>query len=543
MNDDKHNVYAKNAKGDVIYVSEVTSGRNGYYCLGCGQELQAVIAKTKNRIDYFRHDPKNVDRRLQCVYSDETYRHKLAKEILQRLRMLKVPTVYKYPPHGMNGLAIPLTDTKYIEADHVGIEVTFFEDVSGNIQRGMPGTTDDQFLVIRPDVVFFNKNNEPILFIEIVVSHSIKQDKIAKLKRLKIDTVQVTIPKDSPESIEDNFHTTTRVKWVYNYVQETTSYLSIAGSTPGGISQIDQLQRKFFEESAVCRSAEIGNLLRSIKRCLESKPYSDAITELREATSRAEQITISSQGEWDRLRESIRERVKSKLKSEFESVEEEERRVGQEEKQFERESNDLERRYYRKRDELIDKERELDRRIEEEVRSKSTGGIPVRTRFVENERAKAAIRTEFESTQREIEAGTRDEIESIRYGEERIGQLRLNGKSLSKRFEEIRRAAQARFDEIERKEEAEIRGIGESIRTIEEEERGLTNRFESIRRQSDHEAATRNGSGNSKLSGRIRELLQVRQLLLDYEKIFNALRRNRSAWQCFSQGTYKNWKE
>jgi hypothetical protein len=34
----------------------------------------------------FAHDPKDVDTKGKCTYSDETYRHKLAKEVFQVIK-------------------------------------------------------------------------------------------------------------------------------------------------------------------------------------------------------------------------------------------------------------------------------------------------------------------------------------------------------------------------------------------------------------------------------------------------------------------------
>lgn len=91
---EENNVYANNVKGKVIHISEACSGRKGYFCLGCERELQAIISKIENRISYVRHDLKAVKNQKKCTYSDETYRHKLAKEILQRIKKIKVPVVY-----------------------------------------------------------------------------------------------------------------------------------------------------------------------------------------------------------------------------------------------------------------------------------------------------------------------------------------------------------------------------------------------------------------------------------------------------------------
>ena len=64
----------------------------------------------------------------------------------------------------------------------------------------------EKFLLIQPDVAFFDKDETPILLIEIVATHKVDPEKIVKIKRLGIDTVQVKVPKDSPQEIENCFY-------------------------------------------------------------------------------------------------------------------------------------------------------------------------------------------------------------------------------------------------------------------------------------------------------------------------------------------------
>ncbi len=82
---DEGNVYASNVEDKIIHISEARSGKKGYFCLGCSREMQAVKSKIENYRSYFRHDPKGVEPNRKCTYSDETHRHKLAKDILQQI--------------------------------------------------------------------------------------------------------------------------------------------------------------------------------------------------------------------------------------------------------------------------------------------------------------------------------------------------------------------------------------------------------------------------------------------------------------------------
>ena len=173
MEDDHtKNVYALNVEDEIVYVEDVERGRKGYFCIGCKQQMQAVKPKVTNIRAYFRHDVKFTGSK-KCTYSDETYRHKLAKEVLQDYKRIKVPPLYKYPPKGIEGVPSLIRESTYIEAAKVKIEVPFFEDENGEIRFGKEDNNGDRFLIVQPDVTFFNFKNEPILFVELAATHKV----------------------------------------------------------------------------------------------------------------------------------------------------------------------------------------------------------------------------------------------------------------------------------------------------------------------------------------------------------------------------------
>jgi len=180
--DEQQNVFAFDLKHEPIHISDARSGRKGYFCMGCDREMQAVKSKILGRASYFRHDPKDVLRKGKCTYSDETYRHKLAKEILVRLKQIKVPAVYKYPPKGETGLTYLLKDSETVTAHHVEVQRHFYETDDGEIAWGSQAEASGKNLLIVPDVIFLNKENEPILFIELVVKHGITDEKKLKIR-------------------------------------------------------------------------------------------------------------------------------------------------------------------------------------------------------------------------------------------------------------------------------------------------------------------------------------------------------------------------
>ena len=547
MLNDKNNVYAHNVKGDTIHVSEADSGRKGYFCLGCQQELQAVKAKKSNRIDYFRHDPKNVVNKVKCTYSDETHRHKLAKEIIQRIKRIRVPAVYKYPPKGEDGLAVLLAEAKYIDASHVGIEVTFYEDQHGVVRHGSNAQVDKRFLVVRPDIVFFNQKKEPILFVEIVVTHSLKTEKLVKLKRLKIDTLQIRIPKDSPENIEKNFHTTERSKWIYNHVEENTEYIRPAGSVAAGVSSADEVQRKLYEESFACRAAQVGNLVRAIKRCVDSKPYRDAESALREEISRTERNTESHQSRLDKLREECRSRVKSRFGTEIDKIESEETVLGREEAEFEIEYHGLETRYYSKRSELERAEHQLERRIEKQAGGDTGAGESFENRKREIERDQKRALRDFAAEGRQLEQEEEGVQRDIKAGRARIERVIGARASLPGKFEQLEKRTREGYENLAGREGEEIARMERSTRLEPEilvkSKDELRREFEGLREQSLNTVKARDGEGTSELSRGIKLILQNWGLLVNFENTVADNKRNRKAWDCFKEGTYKNWKE
>lgn len=323
---DNQNVYALNTKDETIHISEAESGRKGYFCLGCGRELQAVKQTKENRISYFRHDHNSLKGEGLCAYSDETYRHQLGKQILLNYKKVKVPAVYKYPPKNSVGLIANLiSKEKYIEASFGKAELTFYEDDNGEIHyEKMSQDSTQKHQLIRPDITFFDNQSKPILLIELVATHKLTEEKKQRIKCLGIDCIQITIPKDSPEKIEKVFDSTKNTKWIYNYEQESREYIPTTLPGGEGVSLIDEDQRKLFEESYKCRVSQIGNLIRTIRRCLESEQYAGIVGNLESEISRVEGNSDAERKDIERIRadyklriEALREGIRAKVNARY----------------------------------------------------------------------------------------------------------------------------------------------------------------------------------------------------------------------------------
>ena len=461
MNTDKptskeQNEYAKNVKGDPVFILNAESGRKGYWCMGCDAEMEAVRRK-KNILhkSYFRHVAKDVKKgEIPCTFSNQEFRHNLAIDILQRTKRIKVPNLYKYSPDGKSAKLIQ--EAKFIEAHSVKAELSFYEDDDGNVLFGKNPEIDNKNLLIIPDVTFFDVQGKPILLIEIVVTHKLNDDKKAKIRRLGIDTIQIIISKDSPENIAKNFLGTKNTKWVFNHVEQNTNYLQLSSGHTEGISQIDELQMGLLRESIICRRNQISNLIRSITRCVESQLYKRVEFNIGQEIQRIEKATREHQSRLEEIQSGIKIEISSEFRERREKLNERNRR-------FQSEKGDLETRYYSKRNLLRKEQEDTDREIE------------FRYRVGKSEEE---IRSEFEFEERIVEEDERrfrSFIESDKSFERKFDD---EERSIDEEFERLRSEITERIrtrnfegdDELSRRVKKSIR-IWEYIRDFEEKKR------------------------------------------------------------------------
>lgn len=408
--------------GKNIHISDAESGLKGYRCLGCHSLMVANIQKKNpNWLSYFSHHASDINKeKVECARASKTYRELIARTILNELKYVNAPAIYKYPPLGSDEDLFPMKieDRRKIEAAFTKAELSFYENEDGIIKWGKNPNIADKDLLIRPDVTFFNKVNKPILFIEFIVYSKIKPDKFLKLSRLGIDTLQINIPRKSEADIEKALKSSRTYKWVYNEKEANTEYIPIFRKNTEDLSQINDNERIFFEEDFKCRQAEINWLIRSIKRSLQSEQYRAIELGLNQQIQKVERNTESANQRLGDLEESNRRDALARNQNE--------------EDQEDREYTDLERRY-------IAKNGELESAIYE-----------------------ASVDQEFRA---EI-------IESIKFEKEEIERIRQE----SIDFEaEIRERVQNEFSFSIRREKEEIESLEETIRTKIDRELASTN--------------------------------------------------------------------
>ncbi|WP_418264194.1 hypothetical protein [Flavobacterium faecale] len=548
----EQNEYAKNVKGEHIFILEAESGRKGYWCMGCGEEMEAV-RRTKNihHKSYFRHIAKGVEFNRKCTFSNQDYRHRLAIDILQRTKRIKVPNLYKYAPDGSQ--AILLEETKFIEAHSVRAELTFYEDDEAKVHWGKNPEIDNRNLLIRPDVTFFDVHGKPILLIEIVVSHKLDDDKKAKIKRLGIDLIQITIPKDSPENIANNFLVTKNTKWVFNYVEQNTNYLQLSSRTAKGILPIDTIEMGFFRESFTCRENQIRNLIRGIRKCVESQYYRNIERKLESDLSRVKGNAERNRERLEQLRVQHRESVESRYKESLDILEREEsgfehsfydaqRKLYEE---YNREQTTIEQRYanlegrYLAKNESISQEQAV---INREIKSRPGYG-----------RTEEDIRRKFESEETRIV----DELESIkreeRYIQESIQsesrfeenfegerlQLEREESELEQKFAELERLEQEEFERLRKKFFSDEEATGEFTKFAVEER--IRSDYEREYQQIIERINNRDVQSGDELSEKIKTILALRGLFDNYDDVQTALEKCRNGREIIKNGTYKEW--
>lgn len=554
-NPDLQNDWAFDVKNEPIHISFAESGAKGYYCMGCGLEMDAYKRKKKLHLkSFFRHLAKNVDKsKIECHVASKEYREHLAKNILHRLKELKVPDVFKFPPKGVIGNPNVLQEKTTIKAHTVKSEISFFEDEEGTIKWGKNPEIENRYLLIRPDITFFDENEKPILFVEFVITHKPDIDKITKLKRIGINTVQIIIPKVPEEEIENCLRKVTKVKWVYNEIESYAEYIPTSSGITEGILSIDEEQRKLFEESYSCRASQLGNLVRAINRCMESQSYKRVEQHFEHEISRIEKASSGARSKLDDMETNFEREVYTEFESEENTIEERRREFYKIQKQWKEYYSDVEKRFYTKSRKLREEQEDTNRQI---TTTFGVGNTEEGIRNDHDDRIKH-IREQEEAITREEEklsnrrtANRNEEInhrgffkqldseEQSRYGSE-IEKLSRN------EIDTIREIA-ALPNEFVQKEEQ----LGEEYSKL---EKGIATEFKQ-RSDDNKQRITKfrervilsmegNDHTDRELPDRLKKLSEARRFLYNWEAEKRNDDRHRIAIEAIRKGNHKKWNQ
>ncbi len=553
---------AKDVKGERIYIDIAKSGRKGYFCIGCDKPMQANIQrKNPNHRSYFSHIPVDLSKgEKKCTYSNREQRELIATDILQRLKRIKVPEVLKFPPKGTKGNPVELSKSKFITAFKVKSQLTFYEDEEGEIHNGKNPDVEDRYLLLRPDVTFFNEKDEAILFIELVDTNKVTDEKKIKLRRLGIDTISIVVPRASDQEIEDNFKSIQRVKWEYNDKEARTSYLSVSHRAPEGILEFDEQQRRIFGESLSCRRSRINNTIRTLRKCLDGKLYRDAKQNFELELFRVERAKEGARERLGQLEEKYDAEVYSEFEGEFGQLQQREGELGRGKKVFQAKSSDLERRYDSKTEEIRREQERVDRDKGTELENGGTEET-IKERF---RRGSEELRDEFEEISKEFRGLITARKESIsdisRRGEEfpelynsfESEEQDSFGRQESKIREKLKEQFRPKEDRLSkdiRREERNIeriredkRTLSEEFRKVEESERANFREEEenlegTIREELDRELK----KPTSGLPKKFSDILEARRVGSDYKDAHRQEEYYKRAREFFHKGTWKTW--
>lgn len=529
MAEDNQNDWAHDINGRRIHISRAESGRKGYYCPACSQEMIASLSKIIR--SHFKHDFRDVEHKGECTFSNETYRHKIGKEILQRIKQIKVPALKKYPPKDQEGRPMRLRQSETIRAHTVEIEMPFYENESGTVMWGRSGQGDEKHLLIQPDVAFFDSSGNPTLLIELVATHKPDDEKLAKLKRLGINTVMVRLPKGTEEEIEETFAVSSSTRWAYHYEEQNTEYVPVPARNQNELSEADVEQRKLFEETFECRAAEVRNLLRAIKKCLGGEHYRAAESGLRSEISRVKGIADRESLELQGIRAAIRERLDNSVRDRRSTIDDRRKTLSDR-------IEDLGGRYQRKKAALREEINEVEEQtalVEKEISGtiERLGG------------GHGSYHEQGEELDKRIERVRRD----IEIAKKRRKSIQTEQAGLPAEFGLADRRAKADSEqEYQRRKEK----IDRRRADIRDEQEALPGRFEDDKRTAEAteleylERATeciqrRANDADIELPGRYARLLEAGRILSDYESRYRTAQRFTYARRSFKSGAYKKW--
>jgi predicted nucleic acid-binding Zn-ribbon protein len=496
--DENHEFAHSEAYGGEIHISKVEkSGRNDFTCLGCRKPMLAILRKIYGYKPYFRHDVKDVQPGERCTFRDEEHRRKLALSILEEEKKIRVPPLYKLPPVGHPGLAIELAHGTMIQASRVTKYQYFYEDQAGNVKITTVLTPEMGDLMVYADAVFYNEDEEPFLLIQLSKRKKPGLEQMAAMSRLRLNTLQITIPKESPKAIHRSLMNGQNAKWLYHDDERQFDYLSLSDGLTGGIPTVDVDQEQLFAESFDCRKTQINNLIRAVNKCLASEQFRTAEQGVRSAIGRT-QLAITRAGERrDELEEQHRRGTEIEYQPEFDGIEERGRLLELAFGRLRDRKADLEARYRNKRKKLEDETATFDAQIRsaeaafggtgrtiEELEDDLTGA---HDGAVERMRRSFAKGIEF------LEGKRRNADYTISREQTDISRIQRCLEGLPREFAALQETAGKDFD---KKEEFEDREIAR----IDADRAGLPERFATAKRRLDEDFKTdyeSSGTGSS----------------------------------------------
>ena len=459
---------ANTAEGEIIFIGQAQSGKNGYFCRSCGFELVAKIGIGKY-VAHFAHAVRDAEQKAQCTFADESHRHKLAKVILQQLKQVKVPDVLVHSPDRNLRDAKRLKAAAIIKAHSVEIELTLRLTPDGILHLGRFNKIELEAsgdFYIRPDVTFFDEHRRPILLIELVATHRPDAEKLARLNLIGIDTIQIDLPRHSAQAIEHCFLTTEFTKWLYNHEQANANYADLSQIIGGRVPEFDKVQEQLTREDIRCRTNRIKNLIRGIERYLESESHRQVAQAISAAIERVIQERAIVDGRLQQRTESIKQSIRERFKDQVAACSLAETAVEAEEGELASDEADIEAKYAGETGRID--------RVEETIRQRSDPRV-------------GKIEAEISDTERTISYSQnrrREDERTLQDAQQRTSEADIRTVD---EYEATYTAARREYDQAESATGRARRAIGEAAAI----EQRLRKRIAELRKQIEGVAAPR----------------------------------------------------
>lgn len=180
--------------GEIVSIEDVKSGLTcGCICPACGDPL--VAKKGEKMMHHFAHHAGHT-----CEFGYESSLHLAAKNILSKAKKIVIPAVYLSFPNSYKEAQL-ISESKEIKIDKVELEKRYSDIV--------------------PDIVIYSGGKQ--LFVEIYVTHRIDDEKLNKLRKENISTIEIDLS-DKRETISTEeltnllLNNSEEKKWIYNAI-------------------------------------------------------------------------------------------------------------------------------------------------------------------------------------------------------------------------------------------------------------------------------------------------------------------------------------
>ena len=180
----------------IVSISDVESGlKCGCVCPACGERL--VAKKGKIMMHHFAHYSGE-----NCAYGYESSLHLAAKDIISKANKMTIPPVYVSFPKSHK------KDELINEAEMIKVKKVELEKRYGSVI---------------PDIVVYT--DETAFFVEIFVTHQIDDEKLEKLRKAHISTIEIDLSKKTSTISIDELtgillNDSAEKQWKYNILSE-----------------------------------------------------------------------------------------------------------------------------------------------------------------------------------------------------------------------------------------------------------------------------------------------------------------------------------